>query len=449
MPTGDESRDHAVVNGHHGDYDALAELFLGDDAQSDDAPTLIHSTAESEPRAETSDPAPAQRSDSAKKATIEALVLGHLPVLAGAWALAYAGEVAERERRVIGMLRLTAGRASVDVFGADHIKEIATSSSVGSLEDAITIAAGCAEHWIVRVDATEEPEIATSHGVDGFTLLCGADEASTVAAYRTLKSLASMLDEAIDTAEPHPTSLRAAVMGAEEAKAEAAATKLRRAAEAFLDRPLQIGPPVQRIGGSRPAHLHDSTTDRSAMDLFRLLREASESMGSADTASTRRVEKSEATVGVTAEVDDSSPSVAPERTSTIREPHSVLAEDAANPGHLAEHLENLRPLAARCPFEQSVELAADDQGALHLLARSAPGAIQALTIVSEWAMEHAQLIALASGEVRIDAATPPTSHVVTDRPAEMRRLLDSSIRVHLLAPVRLGAENGWFCTALN
>lgn len=477
MDHGRHSRDSAIVNGARpageGDYDALAELFLGDNptdhdqsARAGDARTqpAVETANQTSPTAPTShaddagdaDTAPRRRNDpnSAADAAIEAMILGHLPVLAGAWALAYCGEVAEQRQETIGLLRLTAGRTAIDIFGDERLQMLNGGAPFAALDEALAVAAGAVDRWIIRVDATDEPQVACAEDVNAVTLLCGADEASTVAAYRTIKSLASMLDEVRERrSDARPVCLRAAVMGAESEKAEQAGAKLQRAAEAFLDRPLEIAAPVQRVGASRPAHLHDAEFPGDASALLDRLHAALRAPRAAEPDRPQRAERSaaggEPCVATTHREDAKSGA-----WTEPRAPEPVLQGPASAPvrssdAGLFEHVDGLSGLTARCPFEESVELAVDDQGRLHLLARQDRRSIEALTVVAEWAVEHSALLSMTSGAHRIDPALPPQRHLFTDRPAEARRLLDAPIHVHLLAPVRIGAESGWFCTELN
>ena len=43
----------------------------------------------------------------------------------------------------------------------------------------------------------------------------------------------------------------------------------------------------------------------------------------------------------------------------------------------------------------------------------------------------------------------PTMHVFTDRPNDVRRLLDTEVRVHLLSSVEVDGRTAWCCTDLN
>ncbi|MBY0313208.1 MAG: hypothetical protein K2W85_14145 [Phycisphaerales bacterium] len=135
------------------------------------------------------------------------------------------------------------------------------------------------------------------------------------------------------------------------------------------------------------------------------------------------------------------------------DPRSVAERvEAPASSKLADHLHGLVPLEARCPYALSVELATDGQGQLHLLA-SAKGsssddaALAELMIASSWAGLHAGLLAVGTG--RPLHADRPSLHIFTDQPKRSRRLLDTSVRVHLLTQVRVGERTAWCCVELN
>jgi hypothetical protein len=117
------------------------------------------------------------------------------------------------------------------------------------------------------------------------------------------------------------------------------------------------------------------------------------------------------------------------------------------PSGLVGHVPGLSPLSARCPYAQTVEMGTDDAGSLHLLARHSAGAPDAalsdLLAAGAWARAHAQLLGLRLG------THGPTLHVFTDEPARVRRLLDTDVRVHLLASVGVHGTTAWVCRALN
>ena len=79
------------------EYDALADLFLSDQP---DAPTLRLTEP---PRAAPENPE--DQAPPAKPLVVEALVLGHFPVLSGAWAAQHARCLAEETGRPVALAR--------------------------------------------------------------------------------------------------------------------------------------------------------------------------------------------------------------------------------------------------------------------------------------------------------------------------------------------------------
>lgn len=141
------------------------------------------------------------------------------------------------------------------------------------------------------------------------------------------------------------------------------------------------------------------------------------------------------------------PAIAPPAAATPVQPPAF-----AEIGVLSAHITGLRSVPLQCPYAPGVELALDAHGGLHLLTRSASSAsddaaIGTLMVASSWAESHSQLL-VASG-LPVTLGGRPTLHLFTDEPKRSRRLLETSIRVHLLAPIALGGRTGWFCTELN
>lgn len=119
---------------------------------------------------------------------------------------------------------------------------------------------------------------------------------------------------------------------------------------------------------------------------------------------------------------------------------------------LVGHLPDLKPLDIRCPYAEQIELATDSSGTLHLLAQATGPAAEestlaALLVASSWAEAHAAIV--ANTGTHVAAHRRPAMHLFTDQPKRTRRLLETNLRVHLLAPVQAGTETVWFCTELN
>ncbi|MFI4897541.1 MAG: hypothetical protein ACIARR_06925, partial [Phycisphaerales bacterium JB059] len=107
---GPNHRDHSeylpsgTSAGRRGDeFDALADLFLGDEP--------LGPRGVPEPRSTGTDPAPVRaprtRTETAVKPRIEAIVLGHLPVRASIWVRQYAGSVADAVQAPVALLRVS------------------------------------------------------------------------------------------------------------------------------------------------------------------------------------------------------------------------------------------------------------------------------------------------------------------------------------------------------
>jgi hypothetical protein len=255
------------------EYDALAELFLGDDRavaseppEPEDLAGLIGPIARSPvargPDAIGIEPTDADeilttarssvtrssgsRDDGAAARAmpnIEGVVLGHLPVLGSIWLTQLARHRARSLARPIGVVRVSAQDVMIDlVVPAPTGRVIAAQS----LADAISQASALGvRDWLVRGTETDEAgllSLAASGEVAALTILTGADDAAIVSAYRTLKALvrASGRDDA---------PVRVAVMGASPTRAHEARMKLADVCRQFLARPLEVEACGQQISG--------------------------------------------------------------------------------------------------------------------------------------------------------------------------------------------------------
>lgn len=120
------------------------------------------------------------------------------------------------------------------------------------------------------------------------------------------------------------------------------------------------------------------------------------------------------------------------------------ARNASNESGAPGWLPGLRVSKAKCPFVGHIELATDEGGALHLIARDGvTSSVQDLYTVAAWAREHEALLRLADGAIRDASAI--TLHVLTTTPSAHRRLLDTEVRVHAMAR----AGSAWAVIDLN
>jgi hypothetical protein len=119
--------------------------------------------------------------------------------------------------------------------------------------------------------------------------------------------------------------------------------------------------------------------------------------------------------------------------------------------NLAAIIPGLAALTARCPFDDSVQLAIDDAGTLHLLladeGEQTSTACTRLTAVAGWANLNAKLIALTTP--RTVRTHTPVMHLLTSNPAAARRLLDTPVRVHAMLAASEQRIAGFVCAALN
>lgn len=241
--------------------DSLADLFLGPAAQSHGSTRApSRSAAESlragdraggdtlgtargshGPREST----PAAR-PTASLPRIEMLVLGHLPVLAGAWLTQYAAQAAQALGQPVALARLEPGGLSIDVFG---LPSGVASKRHDSLEDALKSAQHMVGAWLLRVDELAEAGVAESPAIASITLLSGVSESSIVAAYRALKSIAQRAaGRAGSQDRDEPADLRIALLGASEQRAREASARIRKAAATFLGRPVGVVVCAEKMG---------------------------------------------------------------------------------------------------------------------------------------------------------------------------------------------------------
>ncbi|MDX2018301.1 MAG: hypothetical protein SFY95_11780 [Planctomycetota bacterium] len=267
------------------EYDALADLFLGDDRpvaseppEPEDLASLIArgpgtlapesedvaGTESAEGDIVTTSCQSVSRDDGRSvlsSASIEGVVLGHLPVLGSIWLTQLARHRARTLGRPVGVVRISAQDALMDlVIPAPTGRVIAAQSFADAVAQASAMGV---RDWLVRVPEADEAallSLSASGLVGAMTILTGADDAAIVSAYRTLKGLvrASGRDDA---------PVRVAVMGASPARAHEARLKLADVCRQFLSRQLEVEACDQQISGggstltlfrgARPADVQD------------------------------------------------------------------------------------------------------------------------------------------------------------------------------------------------
>lgn len=402
----------ASPNGHHhpdgprdDELDALADLFLGP-ASHPGTPAPAHHQREDR------GPRPAER-----RTTLEAVILGHLPISASAWPGQYARRRAEQTGEPVAVVRLARGSLTIDVIGAGNPDD----PPANHLE-ALSLVRRVARVVILRVEEQSEPALAGAPGIHRLCLLTGADDAAVVACYRKLKALAAGAHGPLP--EAHLT-----VMGADERRGRLAHERVARAAREFLHADLFEPVVIDRIGPTGSIAVFRGPCELPLEEVARLL--AGE--GPAQTRPARPT--------TAPEPDPLPPPPAPAR---LAEPqaHDATAPTTGPDGEaLCDLIAGVSRIESRCPFATRLELGADGPGRLHIVAGVLTGhpalsttdAVGELLRAAAWARTNSALLTKAEPRVR---STDAALHLVTDDARAAARLAGSIVRVHLAVPAR-------------
>ncbi len=433
--------------GSHDDYDALADLFLGMATLPKVKPMVERNAG----RSESSRPASKGRDQ------IELLVLGHLPVMGSAWAAQFARHQVAAGGGPVALARLSSGHLRIDVFGARP--GMAAPVGTGALGPTLDWLTRSGARVLMQAPMKEEVLLAGVKGVGGVTLLTSSDEAGIVAAYRTLKGLVRHGSAArgSEVEEGAAVTLGIAVMGVPADQARAAWHRLNRAAESFLGTSLAFAAclPQIRVEGAGIS-VYSGSFDGSARELLSML--------AADAKARPALTVTLAELATHDDEVDGQPLFEPTLVGSGCGDDELASDGEAGPSGsvgteagvaLCDHVPGLTMLDVRCPAVEEVELALDASGTIHALASTrADGRdqrlLERLHAAAAWAVLNRRLIERVQVPPALRIGTGTVLHVFTDRPAEYRGLLDSPVRVHLLAPVvRIANHGAWVAAALN
>lgn len=422
--------DHHGIAGRIGPepdaYDALADMFLGELSPQDraGAELIAHRPLGGTVQRPVSAP------EAGERASVELLILGHLPIMASAWASHYVRNAATRlaGHGPVASLRFAEDAARIELINAPE-----TATHAATLNAALR-AASVAQHWIIRTEPGRERRLADHRRLSHITLLTGSNEAATVDAYRAIKKLAA------EGGTQRLPTLRVAVLGGSAAACRQAADRICDACHAFLEIEVEAVTCPGAIGcgpgGVELYHGPIHSDERLLLDRIAEIRQPDDS---AETPQQQPVAEQAEQIEsatehpVTATTPEAGPPAASAQESGLPQPEDL----------------GLRRLGAACPYEPSVQLATDEAGGLHLLvqAREAgqiDAAVRALSIVSAWASDHRALL----GAAGVHEAGGIQRHLLTGAPREARRLLDTDIRIHLWASAAR-AQHGWVLADLN
>lgn len=477
-----------LVSIDHDEYDALADLFLGD---GELAPEAFDDSGE--PNHETHTPVLQLAGELEEEASalgviesleatdqhattlmaellgdseehlglvrlpepsVELVVLGHLPVRATLWARQYACSSAKERGEVVALVRAASGSTAVDLITGREPEAVEGSSE---LDGAIETMHERADRVMLRVDERHEPELLERPEVETITVLTGADEAAVVASYRLIKTIEVSLRERY--ADEESPRLRIAVMGASREQGEDAREKLQSAVDSFIGRPVEVVIGSGRIDATGTVNIYRDTRAHSATDIIKRL-----------VALAHRAEHGPAGVVETRPIDlGSVHGKVIDRAPRGSEPKVESGEDTAastpvesskvSPSlraGLCAMIDGVRPIETRCPKAPGVEMGMDDAGQLHLLVCDADSdaALERLYTAQSWARDHLGLLLRAEPGLRFPSSDPRTEtdavmHLISQEPAALRSIYDTPVRMYALARVRVGGVIAQVATPLN
>lgn len=357
-------------------------------------------------------------------ASVDLLLLGHLPVQGSLWLVPYAGR--ESQGGIGALIRMHEDTVDLAIVGESTLD----ISQCESLDDAFDIIASAVTCWMVQPPSDVDSTSLLHCDADRITLLSGADQAAVVGAYRLLKGLVLASS---NTEENPPMNL--VIVGTEERAANDAANRIVQTAHHQLGVQLSVSHPLPAMGsGSRVGSQASFQRSSSIVDILSRIRAVS----------TEVSEESQPSMPVTprhaVEIEE------PVTDSPMNDAADTPRQEMSHPS-LASHVDGLIGLKARCPGHEEVELALDTQGRVHVLADAED--FRDATIVSSWVTQHRDLIAMACGGIEIDASATPKQHVFTANAIMVADLHGTDIALHLLTEVEVEGHRGLFSTPLN
>ena len=178
--------------------------------------------------------------DRAQRATVELLIVGHLPVRGSLWLVPYADAVA-REAGPTALIRLDDEQPSLEILRGPP--GAPPPSAAGTLREAIAEVAAVPASWMVRpAGGTTSGEIVAA-GAERITILTSADQAAVVRAYEWVLNLV----EAAERSHRPAPQIGLAVLGADTEVARGVMGRINQTARANLDIELPLVVCVPRM----------------------------------------------------------------------------------------------------------------------------------------------------------------------------------------------------------
>ena len=414
---------HHPGDAHEADgvSDELAALFLGD-VHADPSEESVRGNRDVEP-----EPAHKHGGNERRAPNIALVVLGNLPVFAGAWASQFARDRQKQLGRPLGLLTVTDESARLEVFGVSG-HPIVEAPQLGS---ALTELAKLDADLLVRLPEAEAGWIGANRHIANITLLTGADDPAIVAAYRSLKAIVQDLPSDADM-----PGVRVAIAGSEPSVAGEASNKLAQASSRFLGLPVEPEAPVAQIDAGASAELFHGAPPAWA-DLPDLL-----SRFVSQPRSTPVVESAPISYG-TIEPRRQQPQPVgfeAQGAESLAMPSDEAAEPVSTDAQTLAHGVMPRGLSrvdVRCPYANSVGIAVNDEGVLHAVAWAddagkCSSAVRDLVVASSWLRDHAELIAVLLGKRLSD--DPAERHLVLGQGRGALGLAQGELKIHVSVP---------------
>lgn len=457
-------------------FEQLAAMYLTDQNANQTSPTHLRLAGAEEPESQAVEPRTDEADDDTppkptgdEPLTIEGVMIGHLPGFANLWLGQYAQRLATT-RGPVAVMAVDDRSIELELYGQAAAKPLAgalADAPSRTLEEVLAALAEASAVWLVKLPAEPgPPAMRAAEAVDTWTALTSANDAAVVHAYRQLKLY---FDASADPgAAP---AVRLMLCGCDDEVGARAAERLARTTEKYLSvTPLLVGvqrrmEPIRkkRLGAfdvdepwklladllrSSPAGdnaMRDADDDVLDLDEIELAPHVADTPG----------DLSDLDIAEGDLLDDD------EFAALDDEPEIAQPGEAANGDgdeSLAQYVRGVELIEARCPSHESVELAVDGNGVLHLLARTDGDPEQALRDAYDtraWAVEHARLLRLTCPRLDPGTDREPTVHLFTDRPKPLGELAfrgkagSRPIRLHLLLPVVVGDTTTWTHVELN
>lgn len=430
------------------------------------------------------------------RAGVEAVFLGNLPGISGPWLNQYAFGLAEKHGGPVAVVSVDGEEVDLEVVAGDERELDGLEEGVLESYDGRSMAdvverlwgSGRVAVWLIHlptpVDAVAR---ARALEVGRWTVLCGADDAAVVGAYRLFKQLAGG-DAADGKSQERQREIGVMVFGSDEAAGRGAAIKLNHAAGRFLSTPVEVRGWQKQM---RPIHVrsigyfvHEAGDPWAELTATLLRADGSRWDDRGAVPEQLVVSGPAATAGVREETDGGQAvgqgvGSGSERSGSVKGGGAgawdAKVEEGGQEllgvewpvclsGFIAESEGGVR-LDARCPRSPGAELMVDRGGRVHVMMGCPSGVVaggevkgsgwssvfagvMGLLEAGEWVREHRGLLRLTRLGEGIDLEAEPTLHLFTDRAGvavKWARCLPRLVRLHFLYLVGGEPSAQWRC----